>query len=61
MRKFEETQEVRGKPSTGQRFFISSLSPIAERIAFAVRLHWLIGNGLHGTPNIVFNEDQSRS
>jgi predicted transposase YbfD/YdcC len=37
-----ETQEVHGKASTEQRFFISSLPPTAERIASAVRSHWLI-------------------
>jgi hypothetical protein len=56
----EETQEVKGKVSTEQRFFISSLPPIAERIASAVRSHWLIENGLHWTLDVVFNEDQSR-
>ena len=57
----EETQESKGKPSsTEQRFFISSLPPTAERIASAVRSHWLIENGLHWTLDVVFNEDQSR-
>ena len=32
----------------------------AERIASAVRSHWLIENGLHWTLDVVFNEDQSR-
>jgi hypothetical protein len=33
---------------------------MAARIASAVRSHWLIENGLHGTLDVVFNEDQSR-
>lgn len=56
----EETQNVNGKTSTERRFFISSLPPHAERIASAVRAHWLIENGLHWTLDVVFNEDQSR-
>ena len=56
----EETQEVNGKISTEQRFFICSLPPIAERIALAVRSHWSIENRLHWTLDVVFNEDQSR-
>jgi predicted transposase YbfD/YdcC len=56
----EETQEVEGKISTEQRFFICSLPPTAKRIASAVRSHWSIENRLHWTLDVVFNEDQSR-
>ena len=57
----EETQEIKGKAaSTERRFFISSLPANAERIASAVRAHWLIENGLHWTLDVVFNEDKSR-
>ena len=57
----EETQNIKGKPtSTERRFFISSLPANAERIASAVRAHWLIENGLHWTLDVVFNEDKSR-
>lgn len=55
----EETQEINGKISIEQRFFISSLPPIAERIASAIQAHWRIENGLHWTLDVVFNEDQS--
>lgn len=56
----EEIQKIKGKLSKEQRFFISSLPPMAEHIASAVRSHWLIENGLHWTLDVVFNEDQSR-
>jgi predicted transposase YbfD/YdcC len=56
----KETQDIQGKQSVEQRFFISSLPPDAKRIASAVRSHWLIENGLHWTLDVVFNEDQSR-
>lgn len=55
----KETQDTHGKSSTEDRFFISSLPPTAERIASAVRSHWLVENGLHWTLDVVFNEDQS--
>lgn len=56
----EETQETNRGQSTERRFFISSLPANAERIASAVRAHWLIENGLHWTLDVVFNEDNSR-
>lgn len=55
----EETREIKGRTSTERRFFISSLSADAKRIAHAVRAHWLIENGLHWTLDVVFNEDKS--
>jgi predicted transposase YbfD/YdcC len=56
----EETQEMKGKISRERRFFISSLPPEAERIASAVRSHWLVESNVHWVLDVVFNEDQSR-
>lgn len=56
----EEVQEVNGKVSKENRFFICSLPSDAERIASAIRSHWSIENRLHWTLDVVFNEDQSR-
>jgi predicted transposase YbfD/YdcC len=50
----EETQEIKRKLSTEQRFFIRSLPLMAERIVSAVRSHWLIEKGLHWTLDVVF-------
>ena len=55
----EETQEINGKISTEQRFFISSLPANAEQVAKAVRSHWLV-ESMHWTLDVVFNEDASR-
>ena len=55
----EETQEIKGKISTEQRFFISSLAANAENIAKAIRAHWLV-ESMHWTLDVVFNEDASR-
>lgn len=56
----EETREIGDKISIERRFFISSLPADAQRIAGAVRAHWLIENALHWTLDVVFNEDGSR-
>ena len=56
----QETRKIGEKVSIENRFFISSLSPSAERIAMAARNHWLIENGLHWTLDVVFNEDNAR-
>ena len=45
--------------SVDRRFFISSLSANAKEIAQTVRAHWAIESTLHGTLDVVFNEDQS--
>ena len=56
----EESQQVGDKISVERRFFISSLPADAQKIARAVRAHWLIENALHWTLDVVFNEDGSR-
>jgi predicted transposase YbfD/YdcC len=56
----EESQQVGDKISVERRFFISSLPADAQKIAGAVRAHWLIENALHWTLDVVFNEDGSR-
>ena len=45
----EESQQVGDKISVERRFFISSLPADAQKIAGAVRAHWLIENALHWT------------
>jgi len=55
----EETRDTGKKCSVERRFYISSLSADAKRIAAAVREHWLVENALHWTLDVVFNEDGS--
>ena len=56
----ESTREVKGKISFERRYFISSLNVEASRMGKTIRDHWGVENGLHGSLDIAFGEDQSR-
>ena len=49
-----------GKESLEMRYFLSSLPVGVKRFAHAVRSHWGIENGCHGTLDRTFREDESR-
>ena len=49
------------KTTTDRRFYISSLTPDAQRINHAVRQHWRVENSLHWCMDVVFRDDQMRA
>lgn len=58
--RIKSTREVDGEKSVSERYFLTSLTD-AETLAYAVRAHWGIENGLHWTLDVAFREDQSRA
>ena len=56
----ESMRDTRSKIETETRFYITSLTDTAERIAIAVRGHWAIENSLHWVMDMVFRDDDCR-
>jgi len=50
-------REIKGKMSTEQRYYFSSMALTAEKALQLVRRHWSIENHLHWMMDVVFRED----
>ena len=53
-------RKIRGETTSETRYFISSLTGSAEKLAGAARSHWAIENSLHYVLDVTLNEDKSR-
>ena len=53
--------EEKGESKSEVRYFISSLSAGAKRLAEAVRGHWGVENGLHWVLDMAFDDDRNRT
>lgn len=54
------TRTKKGKTSTQECFYITSLELDVDKFARSVRQHWGIENGLHLSLDIIFEEDKHR-
>jgi predicted transposase YbfD/YdcC len=57
----EAIREYNGSRESSRRYSISSLGCEEPRVAHGIRSHWRIENSLPWSPDVVFNEDQSRA
>lgn len=58
--KLEATRRIGQATTTDVRYYISSLTPTAQRALAIVRTHWGIENELHWVLDVAFREDDCR-
>lgn len=56
----ESTRETGSKIDTETRFYITSSTDHAEKLAAVIRQHWAIENSLHWVMDMVFRDDECR-
>ena len=56
----ESVRHCEGQTSREVRYYISSLSPDAQKLAESIRSHWGIENPLHWVLDVAFREDECR-
>lgn len=56
----ESVRQCEGQTSRELRYYISSLSPDAQKLAESIRSHWGIENPLHWVLDVAFREDECR-
>jgi predicted transposase YbfD/YdcC len=56
----ERERTIDGRTTRERHYFLSSLSPDAERLSHAARAHWSVENHLHWSLDVAMREDDSR-
>ena len=56
----ESERETNGKAETETRFYITSLTLLANAVGPMIRSHWMVENGLHWVLDMVFRDDECR-
>jgi predicted transposase YbfD/YdcC len=56
----ESTRETGSRTETETRFYITSSTDHADRLAAVIRAHWAIENSLHWVMDMVFRDDECR-
>jgi len=57
----ESERTIGDKTTSERRLYISTLTPDAQRISYAIRSHWAVENRLHWSMDVSFNDDQMRA
>jgi len=56
----ESERETEGKVETETRFYITSLTLLANAVGPMIRSHWMVENGLHWVLDMIFRDDECR-
>jgi predicted transposase YbfD/YdcC len=56
----ESERETSSRTETETRYYITSLTDPAEKLAAVIRQHWAIENSLHWVMDMVFRDDECR-
>jgi len=56
----ESERETNGKVETETRFYITSLTLLANALGPMIRSHWMVENGLHWVLDVIFRDDECR-
>ena len=56
----ESERETNGKAETETRFYITSLTLLANAVGPMIRSHWMVENGLHWVLDMIFRDDECR-
>ncbi len=56
----ESERETNGKVETETRFYITSLTLLANALGPMIRSHWMVENGLRWVLDVIFRDDECR-